>query len=149
MGGPILAVFWKARATFLKQPAMGTMLQRCGLMMGLAMAGIGLAPCDLFPHVHDIITHAVIVLGAFCFGLCLIGSHREFESVQSKLVWLAILVVAGAAQALFLLLISQGIISSRPVLPLMQKLFVLVLALWAGWQSFLFGRIGRAYSSLL
>lgn len=140
MVGTILAVFWKARATFLSQPATSTALRGCGLAMGLTMAGIGLTPYDFFPRVHTLMTHAVIVFGVICFGLCLFGSHREFESVKSKLGWLAILVVAGAAQALFVLLVSKKMISSRPALPLMQKLFVLLLALWAGWQGFLFGR---------
>lgn len=139
ISGPILAVFWRARAYFLTRPGTGTILRGCGLTMSFAMAGIGLAPCDLFPHVHDMMTYAAIVLGVVCFTLCFIGSHREFESVQSKLGWLSILVMAGVAQALFIWLISIGTISSSPTLPLMQKLFVLLLALWAGWQAFLFG----------
>jgi hypothetical membrane protein len=143
LGGAVMAMFWKARATFLTRPRTGTIMRGCGQTMGLAMAGIGLTPCDYFPHAHVLMTHSVIVFGVICFGLCLIGSHREFESVKSKLGWLLILVVAGAAHAVFLLLISQGKIPGSPALPLMQKLFVTLLALWAGWQGFLFGRACR------
>jgi len=143
LGGTILAVFWKARASFLMRPRAGMILRGCGLTMGLAMAGIGLTPCDFSPHAHDLLTHAVIVFGVICFGLCLVGSDRQFESARSKLGWVTILSAAGAAQALFLVLVSNGSISSRPALPLMQKLFVLLLAIWAGWQSYLFGRACR------
>lgn len=143
LGGSIPAVFWKARALFLRRPPAGMILRGCGLTMGLAMAGIGLTPCDFSPHVHDMLTHAVIVFGVICFSLCLAGSDRRFESVQSKLGWVTILLAAGATQALFLVLVSNGSISSRPALPLMQKLFVLLLAIWAGWQGYLFGRACR------
>lgn len=144
MGGPILAMFWKARAWFLREPGTKALLRGCGLTMGLAMAGIGLSPCDLFPDVHDTMTYAVIVLGVICFGLCLAGSHRGFESAQSKRMWLVILALAGAAQGLFVLFVSMGTIPSRPALPLMQMLFVLMLALWAAWQGVLLGRACRA-----
>lgn len=143
LGGTILAVFWEARASFLTRPRAGTILRGCGLTMGLAMAGIGLTPCDFSPRVHDMLTHAVIVFGVICFGLCLVGSDRRFESAQSKLGWVTILVAAGATQALFLVLVSNGSISSRPALPVMQKLFVILLAIWAGWQGHLFGRACR------
>lgn len=143
MGGPILAAFWKARASFLIQTGARRILQSCGLAMGMTIAGIGLTPCDFLPHVHNSMTYVAIALGVVCFSLCLAGSHREFESMSSKMGWLAILVVAGAAQAIFLMLTVHGTISSSPALPLMQKLFVLLLALWAGWQGFLFGRACR------
>jgi len=143
MVGTILVMFWKTRATFLTQPTARTTLRNCGLTMGLAMAGIGLTPYDIFPHIHNLMTYAVIIFGVICFCLCLFGSHQEFESVHSKVGWLAIVIVAGAAQGLFVVLVSKGMISSRPALPLMQKLFVLLLALWAGWQGFLFGRVCR------
>ena len=143
MVGIILVLFWKARAAFLTKPATGMALRGCGLIMGLAMSGIGLTPYDFVPHVHNLMTHTVIVCGVICFSLCLFGSHREFESMKSRVGWLVILAVAGAVQALFVLLISTGRMSSRPALPLMQKLFWLLLALWAGWQGFLFGRACR------
>ena len=143
MVGTILVMFWKTRATFLTRPVAKKTVRNCGLTMGLAMAGIGLTPYDIFPHTHNLMTHSVILFGVICFGLCLWGSPQEFESVKSKLGWLTIVVVAGAAHGLFVVLASKGIISSRPALPLMQKLFVCLLALWAGWQSFLFGRVCR------
>ena len=143
MVGTLLMAFWKSRALFFTRPAAATVLRHCGLAMGLAMAGIGLTPYNFFPHVHNLMTYAVILFGVVCFGLCFFGSWREFESMKSKLTWLAILMVAGAAQAVFWHLTSMGRIPSRPVLPLMQKLFVLLLALWAGWQGFLFGRACR------
>lgn len=143
MVGSILVMFWKTRARFVTQSATRTTVRNCGLTMGLAMAGIGLTPYDIFPHTHNFMTYAVIVFGVICFCLCLWGSPQEFESVESKLGWLTIVLVAGVAQGLFVVLVSKGIISSRPALPLMQKLFVCLLALWAGWQSFLFGRVCR------
>ena len=107
------------------------------------MAGVVLTPYDVFPHVHNLMTYAVILFGVVCFGLCLFGSWRAFESLPSKVTWLAILVVAGAAQMIFWHLASTGQIHSRPVLPLMQKLFVLLLVSWAGWQCVLFRRACR------
>lgn len=144
LGGVVMAMFWRVRATFLTRARTGTLMRGCGRTMGVAMAGIGMTPCDHFPQAHVLMTHSVILFGVICFGLCLIGSHREFESAKSKLGWLGILVAAGAAHAVFLLFISQGKIPSSPALPLMQKLFVILLALWTGWQSFLFGRACRA-----
>ncbi|MBI5685090.1 MAG: hypothetical protein HZC54_08405 [Verrucomicrobia bacterium] len=148
MAGTILVMFWKARATFLTRPMARTALRNCGLTMGLAMAGIGLTPYNIVPHLHNLMTYAVIAFGVACFGLCLFGSCQEFESTKSKAGWLTVVVAAGAAQGVFWALASKGIISSRPALPLMQKLFVLLLAAWAGWQSLLFGRMCQTQSSV-
>jgi len=139
MVGTILAMFWNTRAVFLTRPVQGMLLRGCGLAMGLAMAGIGLTPYDHFPHVHDRMTHLVIVFGAICFAFCLFKSHREFESWKSRLGWLVVFVAALAGWTAVTFLASRGEIPSRPGLPLMQKLFVLLLALWVGWQGFLFG----------
>ncbi|MFA5192946.1 MAG: hypothetical protein WC740_19730 [Verrucomicrobiia bacterium] len=93
MVGTILVMFWKTRATFLTRPVAKKTVRNCGLTMGLAMAGIGLTPYDIFPHTHNLMTHSVILFGVICFGLCLWGSPQEFESVKSKLGWLTIVVV--------------------------------------------------------
>ena len=143
MVGTILAMFWNARAVFLTPPAQGTALRGCGLAMGLAMAGIGLTPYDHFPHVHDRMTHLVIVFGGICFAFCLFRSHREFESWQSRLGWLAVFVAAGVVWTALKILAARGEIPSRPCLPLMQKVLVLLLALWVGWQGVLFGSACR------
>jgi hypothetical membrane protein len=139
MVGTILAVFWNTRAVFLTKPAQGMVLRGCGLAMGLAMAGIGLTPYDHFPHVHDRMTHLVMVFGIICFCYCLLRSHREFESWKSRLGWLAVFTTALVVWTVVKFLVSRGEIPSRPGLPLMQKLFVVLLALWVGWQGFLFG----------
>jgi H+/Cl- antiporter ClcA len=84
-------------------------------------------------------THVVMVFGGICFGYCVLRSHRDFESWNSRLGWLAVFVAALVAWTVINFLVSKGEIASRPSLPLMQKLFVFLLALWVGWQGFLFG----------
>lgn len=142
--GAVMVAFWNTRAAFLTRPAAASALRGCGWMMGVTMAGIGLTPYDFFPHAHNLMTYGAAVFGVICFGLCLIGSHRRFESGTSRLGWLALLMAAAAAQATVALLVSLNRIPSLPALPLMQKVFVLLLALWAGWQAFLFDRACRA-----
>jgi len=136
--GTILAVFWDARALYLAKPTPAAALRLCGVAMALSLAGIGLTPYDYFPHAHDRLTHATVLFGVLSFGLCLVWTPRGFEGAGSKFSWLFFLVAAGAAQAVLVTLSSRGLLPSRPALPLMQKVFVLLLMSWAGWQAWLF-----------
>jgi hypothetical protein len=142
--GIVLAVFWNARAVFLTRPAVRWAVRGCGLGMALAMAGIGCTPYDLLPRVHDPMTHTVVFFGVICFGLCLHWSPPGFESKKARIFWLGLLLAAGVAQGVFAALAARGAMPGRPALPLMQKLFVLLLAVWAGWQGVLFGRAARS-----
>ena len=139
MAAIILAIFWNARSFFIIRPSIQRMVRGCGVAMAVAVAGIGFTPFDLWPHVHDRMTHAVILFGVICFALCLRWSHPDFEDKRAKIAWVAVLVSAGVAHALFMALVLQGDMRSRPVYPIMQKLFVFLLVAWAGWQSWLFG----------
>jgi hypothetical protein len=145
LAGAVLAVFWRVRASFLTWRRAENTLKQCGMAMGVAIGGIGLAPCDHLPNIHNLMTYVAIALGVICFALCAFASREDFESSASRQGWLAVLVAGGAAQALCVFFVFQGSMPTHPALPVMQKVFVLLLAVWMAWQGHLFGRASRLH----
>ncbi|MFA5204756.1 MAG: DUF998 domain-containing protein [Lentisphaeria bacterium] len=136
VGAGLLYVwFWRGRRQFVSSPRLRRFVLVCGCLMGAGLAGIGLIPEDLNPHLHELMTLPPVGFGAAAILASILGTPAAFDGRGMHRLTLVGMVGVALAAVAVKLLAETGQIGHRPAFPTMQKVMVIVMVSWTFWQA--------------
>ena len=134
-GGILSSAYFVFRAKCATSKIVHILLWIAGIAGGLALAGIGLLPYNLFPNLHNGCTWIAsggFALGIFANAAAVRGSgttHSEnilliLFGMFAMLIWLALQYLR-----------THGMLPSVPTGPIQQKIIILYFWLYMFWNS--------------
>jgi len=127
--------FWRGRVQFIPTPGLRRFILVCGCLMAAGLAGIGLVPEDLNPHLHELMTLPPVLFGGTAILASMLGTPAAFDGRGMRPLVLAGMVLVALGIVLLKLLEVTGRIDQRTVFPATQKLMVIIMIGWTYWQA--------------
>ncbi|MFA5203274.1 MAG: hypothetical protein WC708_02620 [Lentisphaeria bacterium] len=141
--GILYAFFWPGRSHFIPGARIRRTVVICGWLMAAGLASLGLAPENLFPRLHPLLTGPPVVFGTVATLLCLRASDPRFDGRRATRLTVAVFGLAVAVAAVLRLLVALGQLHHRPCLPIMQKVLIFLIVAWTFRQAWLMQRTVR------
>lgn len=135
--GILYAVFWPGRGRFIPDSRTRRTVTLCGWVMAAGLASLGLAPENLYPHLHPLLTVPPVMFGTAATLLCMFKTAPGFDNPRVVRWTMAAFGLAFVIASVLRLLVAVNRIDHRPALPIMQKVLIIMIVAWTFRQAWL------------
>jgi len=134
-----LIPYWHIRSQHVRGPRLVKFLAfLCCTGFSLGVLGVALSPYDLRPNMHNLCIYTAFALIVPGVLLLLLGSDRALCGWRYGVAWTVFAVALLLCEWYLVALVSQHVLPSRPVNPLIQKVNVGVFFGWLVTDLWLF-----------